>query len=77
MPDFVIKTQFKAADKLSPVLKKIGIRVDRVGDKATRSFRRATKSASVFGGVLKGILAAGLIQRGVATAGLAVRTLGE
>jgi TP901 family phage tail tape measure protein len=77
VPDFVIKTQFKAADKLSPVLKKIGIRVDRVGDKATRSFRRATKSASVFGGVLKGILAAGLIQRGVATAGLAVRTLGE
>lgn len=77
MPDFVIKTQFRGADKLSPVLKKLGIRVKQVGNNAERSFRRASKQAKVFGGVVKGILAAGLVQRGFGLASQAVRGLGQ
>lgn len=77
MPDYVIKTQFRGADKISPLLKKMGIRVKRVGDDATRSFRRASKQTKVFGGVLKGILAAGVIRRGFTAASMAVRGLAE
>lgn len=77
MPDFVIKTTFRGADRLSPTLKRLGIRVDQVGDKATRSFRQASRAATGFGTVLKGILAAGVVQRGLAAAGMAVRELGE
>lgn len=77
MPDFVIKTQFRGADKISPILKKMGIKVKHVGDQASRSFRKASKSASVFGGVLKGILAAGIIRRGFTAASMAVRGLAE
>lgn len=76
MPDFVIKTTFKGADKLSPVLKRMGIRVDQVGNKATRSFKRATRQASQFGTVVKGILAAGIVQRAFTVASMAVRELG-
>jgi TP901 family phage tail tape measure protein len=74
---FVIKTDFRAADKFSPVLKKLGIRVDQTGRRIDRSFRRATKSASVFGGVLKGVVVAGAIQRGAMAANLAIRSLSD
>jgi TP901 family phage tail tape measure protein len=77
VPDFVIKTTFRGADRLSPTLKRLGIRVDQVGDKATRSFRQASRAATGFGTVMKGILAAGVVQRGLAAAGMAVRELGE
>jgi len=74
---FVVKTQFKGADRLSPVLKRIGINVERTGRTATKSFKRATKAASVFGGVLKGNLVAGAIQRGAMAANNAIRGLTE
>jgi len=77
MPDYVIKTDFRAADRLSPVLKRIGINVEKLGNDATRSFRRASRGASVFGGVLKGVLAAGVVSRGFMYAGMGVRSLGE
>lgn len=76
MPDFVIKTTFRGADKLSPVLKRLGIGVKQVGDQATRSFKRASRQASVFGGVVKGVLAAGAVQRAFSVASMAVRALG-
>ena len=77
MPEYVIKTQFRGADKLSPLLKRLGINVKRTGDQASRSFRRASKQGKIFGGVLKGILAAGVIQRGLGLAQMAVRGLAE
>jgi TP901 family phage tail tape measure protein len=77
MPDYVIKTDFRAADRLSPVLKRLGINVEKLGNDATRSFRRASRGASVFGGVLKGVLAAGVVSRGFMYAGMGVRSLGE
>jgi TP901 family phage tail tape measure protein len=76
MPDFVIKTQFRGADKLSPILKKLGIRVKQTGDQASRSFKKASRQARIFGGVVKGVLAAGMIQRGFSYATMAVRELG-
>jgi len=77
VPEYVIKTQFRGADKLSPLLKRLGINVKRTGDQASRSFRRASKQGKIFGGVLKGILAAGVIQRGLGLAQMAVRGLAE
>jgi TP901 family phage tail tape measure protein len=74
---FVVKTQFKGADRLSPILKKIGINVERTGRTATKSFKRATKAASIFGGVLKGNLVSGAITRGVMAANNAIRGLTE
>lgn len=73
----VVKTTFRGADRLSPVLKRIGIRVDTTGRKIDKTFKRATKSASMFGGVLKGVLVAGAIQRGAAAASLAIRGLSD
>jgi TP901 family phage tail tape measure protein len=77
MPEFVVKTAFKGADRLSPVLKRMGIRVEQFGKTATRSFRQASKSANVFGGVVKGIVAAGLIRRAALGASMAIRGLSE
>lgn len=73
----VVKTTFRGADRLSPVLKRIGIRVDTTGRKIDKTFKQATKSASIFGGVLKGNLVAGAIQRGAAAANMAIRGLAQ
>ena len=78
MPDYtVIKTEFRGADRLTPILKKLGITVEQTGDRASRAFRRASRQASVFRGVLKGVLAAGVVSRGMTYASMAVRGLAE
>jgi len=55
----------------------MGIAVEQTGDRASRAFRRASRQASVFRGVVKGILAAGLVSRGMTYASMAVRGLAE
>lgn len=77
MPDFVIKTQFRGIDKLTPSLKKIGIQVDKTGRRMDRSFKRATRSAEVFRGVLKGVIVAGVMRRAAMGASMAIRGLSE
>jgi len=74
---FVVKTSFKGADRLTPLLKKIGGRAEITGRRIDRSFKRATKSVSIFSGVLKGALVAGAIQRAAMGASMAIRGLGE
>lgn len=77
MPDFVVKTQFRGIDKLTPSLKKMGITVDKTGRRMDKSFKRASKSANVFRGVLKGVIVAGAVRRGAMLASNAIRGLSE
>jgi TP901 family phage tail tape measure protein len=66
MPDFAVVTVFSGKDRVTQAFKRMGKGADAFGDKTTAAFRKASKSGSSFGGVLKGILAASVIQRGAA-----------
>lgn len=63
MPDFAVATTFFGKDKVSEVFKGMGKNADKFGKDATRSFRRASQSASRFGDITKGILTAGIINK--------------
>jgi tape measure domain-containing protein len=63
MPEFKVSTKFTAKDKLSPVFDKMGKKADKFGDKATRGFKRAEKSALSFKSVMGGILAADALKK--------------
>ena len=65
MPDFAVATTFFGKDKVSEVFKGMGKNADKFGNDATRSFRRASRSASRFGDITKGILTAGLVNKAV------------
>jgi TP901 family phage tail tape measure protein len=60
-----VMTLFRGKDLLTPIFKRQTKAVGRFGDKASKSFARASKSASNFGTIVKGALTAGLIQRGL------------
>ena len=72
MPDFAVSTAFLGKDKVSGIFQKMGKNAGIFGDKSSRSFKRASKSGTGFGTILKSILAAGFIQRGLSmlTSGL-------
>jgi len=72
MPDFAVSTAFLGRDKISGVFQKMGKNAGIFGDKSSKAFKRASKSGTGFGTVLKSILAAGFIQRGLSmlTSGL-------
>lgn len=55
----------------------MGITVDKTGRRMDKSFRRASKSANVFRGVLKGVIVAGAVRRGAMLASTAIRGLGD
>jgi len=65
MPDFVVPTVFKGEDKLSKVFSKITKGATTFGDKSSKAFNRAARSANRFQTITKSILAAGAVQRGV------------
>jgi TP901 family phage tail tape measure protein len=73
----VVSTIFKGRDLLTPIFKRQEKSVGRFGDKASRSFARASRSATQFGSVVKGILTAGLIQRGLSGLARGTRVLTE
>lgn len=75
MPQFVVSTIFKGKDLLSPIFKRQGILAGKFGDKASRSFAKASKKAINFGDIVKGILTAGLIQRGISALTRGARTV--
>jgi TP901 family phage tail tape measure protein len=77
MPNQVVKTTFTAADRLTPIMKRMGIQTDKTTGKMTRGFRKATRSARVFQGVLGGMLVSGAIQRTSAIAMRSIRGLAE
>lgn len=55
----------------------MGITVDKTGRRMDKSFKRASKSANVFRGVLKGVIVAGAVRRGAMLASNAIRGLSE
>lgn len=65
MASFAVQTVFKGQDLLTPIFKKMGMSSDMFGDKASRAFKKASKSATSFGTIVKGVLTAGIVQRGV------------
>ena len=75
MPDFAVATTFFGKDKVSQVFKGMGKNADKFGQDATRSFRRASRSASRFGDVTKGILTAGIINKAIGGLSRGVRSV--
>ena len=66
MADFTeAKTRFTTKDKITPSFRDMDRGAKRFGRSASKSFRDATSSATRFGTVTKGILAAGIVQRGI------------
>lgn len=77
MPPFIVKTVFKGRDLLTPIFKRQSAAVGKFGDKASRSFGKASKSATRFGDIVKGVLTAGLIQRGITALARGTRVVTE
>ncbi len=77
MAPFIVKTVFKGRDLLTPIFKRQSAAVGRFGDKASRSFAKASQSATSFGNVVKGILTAGMIQRSLGALTRGLRVVGE
>jgi TP901 family phage tail tape measure protein len=77
MPTQIVETRFTGADRLSPVLKKMGINVETFGAKATKSFRRATKGASTFRGTLGGVFLGNTFSRAVGSVTMGIRGMAE
>lgn len=65
MPDFAVSTIFSAIDKVSGTFHKMSRNAGIFGDKSSKAFGRASRAGTGFGNILKGILAAGFIQRGL------------
>jgi TP901 family phage tail tape measure protein len=65
MPDFAVSTVFKAKDKVSSTLGRMTKSVNRFGLKSSQAFNKASRSGSLFGKVVKGILVAGVLRRGI------------
>jgi len=74
MPNFAVGTTFTGKDKLTRKILGFGKAMDKFGGKSTRAFRAASRAGGNFGSVVKGILTAGLIQRGLSLISMGVRT---
>lgn len=74
---FQVSTIFKGVDLVSPIFKTMGRNSDKFGNKASRNFAKASKGASRFGDIVKGVLTAGLIQRGISELTQGLRAVTE
>jgi tape measure domain-containing protein len=63
--NWAVTTAFRALDQVSGVFNRMSKSSDKFGDTASNAFRRASKSGSRFGDIVKGVLTANIIQRGV------------
>lgn len=68
-----VKTRFEATEDVSRMLRKIEKNTKRTNKGIQRGFRKSTKAALGFKSVLKGILAAGAIQKGLNFVGRGLR----
>lgn len=67
-----VKTRFDATEEVSKTTRKIEKNTRKMNKSIQRGFRKSTKSALGFKSVLKGILAAGAISRGINALGRGV-----
>lgn len=77
MTSFIVKTVFQGKDLLTPIFKRQSAAAGKFGDKASRSFAKAGRSATRFGDIVKGVLTAGLIQRGLGAVARGTRVVTE
>ncbi len=63
MANFAVSTRFTGKDLISKTFARMGKNADRFGNKSSKAFKKANRSASRFRDVTKGILAAGAIQK--------------
>ena len=66
MADFAVSTAFTGIDQISVIFKRMGKNSTLFGDRTSRAFRKASRPASRFGDIIKGILGANLIRIGFA-----------
>jgi len=77
MPEFIVVTAFKSKDQMSADLKAMGLNAKNFGQIAGLAFSKAKVSALGFRSVLSGILAAGVVQRGLGLLRQGLGTLAE
>ena len=63
MAKFAVSTKFTGKDLISKTFARMGKNADRFGNKSSKAFKKANRSASRFKDITKGILAAGAIQK--------------
>ncbi len=63
MPDLAVRTSFNATGDILKTLNKIDRSMDKFGKTSTRAFKRASTGAAGFKTIMKGILAAGAVQK--------------
>ena len=63
MANFAVSTRFTGKDLISKTFARMGKNADRFGNKSSKAFKKANRSASRFRDITKGILAAGAIQK--------------
>lgn len=65
MPGFAVSTAFTSQDRVSSAFRNMGRNAGRFGSSASSAFQRASRSGSRFGDIVKGILSAEAIKRGL------------
>ena len=63
MANFAVSTRFTGRDLISKTFARMGKNADRFGNKSSKAFKKANRSASRFKDITKGILAAGGISK--------------
>lgn len=74
MPDFAVSTKFLSKDEVTRAIKRMDKQAGKFGKNASAAFKKAGRQGSLFGNIVKGILTAGIINRGI---GLLTRGLRE
>lgn len=65
MPDYAVFTKFVGKDLVSKAIGSMDRNVDKFGNSASHAFRKASQSGSRFKDVVKGVLSASAIQKGL------------
>ncbi len=75
MADYAVSTAFLPIDKISGAFKKMGRSAGMFENKATKSFRNVGRAGSRVGSIIKGIIGAQIITRGIAALTQGLRTV--
>lgn len=65
MPDFAVSTAFTSQDRVSSAFRNMDRNAGKFGKSASNAFRKAGRSGSRFGDIVKGILSASAIKQGL------------
>lgn len=67
--EWAVNTSMTLTDHVSATFRRMANGADHFGDEADNAFRRASKSSSRFGDIVKGVLTAGAIEQGIQAVG--------